>query len=133
MKSHELNFFKKLKTYSKLKYSFFFCIVFTLILSFQFQGKEKGKASYYANKFEGKRTSSGEIFRQDSLTCAHKTLKFGTFISITNLANDSTVIVKVNDRLSKKSARIVDVSLKAAKQLNFVKQGIATVVIQTIN
>ncbi len=93
---------------------------------------ESGKASYYSSKFEGKRTSSGEIFRQDSLTAAHKTLPFGTKILVRNTRNDSTVIVKVNDRLSKNSTRIIDLSLKATKQLNFVRQGIASVTIEKI-
>ncbi len=91
---------------------------------------EKGKASYYASKFEGRRTASGEVFRQDSLTAAHKTLPFGTQLKVTNLSNDSTVIVRVNDRLSKNSSSIIDVSLKAAKQLNFVQKGITLVTLE---
>ena len=93
---------------------------------------EKGKASYYSSKFEGRRTASGEIFRQDSLTAAHKTLPFGTQLKITNISNDSTVIVRVNDRLSKSSAHVIDLSLKAAKQLNFIRQGITTVTLEKI-
>lgn len=96
------------------------------------QAMEKGKASYYSSKFEGRRTASGEIFRQDSLTVAHKTLPFGTQLKITNISNDSTVIVRVNDRLSKSSAHVIDLSLKAAKQLNFIRQGITTVKLEKI-
>jgi len=96
------------------------------------EAMEKGKASYYASKFEGRRTASGEVFRQDSLTAAHKTLPFGTKLKIINLSNDSTVIVKVNDRLSKSSAHVIDLSLKAAKQLNFVRQGITIVTLEKI-
>ncbi len=92
-----------------------------------------GKASYYANKFEGRRTSSGEVFKQDLLTGAHKNLKFGTFVTVTNLKNDSTVIVKINDRLSQKSSSLIDLSLKAAKQLNFVKNGHAQVKVESLN
>lgn len=88
---------------------------------------EVGVASYYGNKLDGRRTASGEIFRQDSLTAAHKTLKFGSKVEVRNLTNDSVVIVKINDRLPRNSSRIIDLSLRAAKQLNFVRQGIVKV------
>ncbi len=93
---------------------------------------EKGIASYYAKKFNGRRCSSGEIFKNDSLTAAHKTLKFGTIIKVTNLKNDSVIIVRVNDRLPKNSKRCLDVTLKAAKQLNFVKSGLVKVKIEIL-
>ena len=94
---------------------------------------QTGKASYYSSKFEGRKTASGEIFRQDSLTAAHKSLAFGTKLLIKNLKNDSIVVVKINDRLSYKSSRIIDLSLKAAKKLNFIRDGITTVTIEKIN
>lgn len=94
---------------------------------------QQGNASYYANKFEGRKTSSGEIFRQDSLTAAHKTLPFGTLLKVTNLRNDSTVIVKVNDRLGKSSSHLIDLSLKAAQKLNFVSNGITKVKLEKID
>lgn len=87
------------------------------------ENQQVGRASYYANKFEGRRTSSGEIFKQERLTGAHKNIKFGTMVKVTNLKNDSTVIVKINDRLSQNSKNIIDLSLKAAKQLNFIQSG----------
>lgn len=93
---------------------------------------QTGKASYYANKFNGRRTSSGEIFKQDLMTAAHKTLKFGTMVKVTNLANDSTVILKINDRLSQGSSSLIDVTLKAAKQLNFVQNGRAKVKVEAL-
>jgi rare lipoprotein A len=109
----------------------FFCL---LSFSFVYQTIiQTGMASYYSNKFEGKRTASGEVFRQDSLTAAHKNLPFGTKLRIKNVKNDSIVIVKVNDRLSQKSGHIIDLSLKAAQQLNFVKNGITSVTIEKIN
>lgn len=86
-----------------------------------------GIASYYAKKFEGRKCSSGEIFRHDSLTAAHKHLKFGTRVKVLNLKNDSTVIVRINDRLPKNSKRCIDLTTKAAKQLNFIKQGLTKV------
>lgn len=109
--------------------------IFTLIILCSFAVQtiiSKGKASYYSSKFEGRKTSSGEVFRQDSLTAAHKNLPFGTRVLVRNLKNDSTVIVKINDRLSQKSGHIIDLSLKAAKQLNFVRDGITTVTLEKI-
>jgi rare lipoprotein A len=91
-----------------------------------------GVASYYANKFDGRKTSSGEVFRQDSLTAAHKNLPFGTMLKVTNLNNDSVVYVKVNDRLPQSSKRSIDLSLAAAKQLNFIKAGLTKVSIQEV-
>jgi rare lipoprotein A len=92
---------------------------------------QTGTASYYANKFEGRKTASGETFRQDSLTAAHKSLPFGTILKVTNLSNDSVVIVKVNDRIGN-SSRVIDLSLKAAQQLNFVQKGLTKVTLEKI-
>jgi rare lipoprotein A len=94
--------------------------------------EETGKASYYSSTLEGRRTSSGEKFSQKLLTAAHKTLAFGTYLKVTNLTNDSIVIVKVNDRLGKKAKSIIDLSLAAAKQLNFVRNGYAKVKLEKV-
>ena len=113
---------------------YFWILTVLLTCSFVYQTNiQTGQASYYHNKFEGKRTSSGEIFRQDSLTAAHKNLPFGTLILVKNLKNDSMVIVKINDRLSQSSTHIIDLSLKAAQKLNFVQNGITTVTLEKIN
>ena len=100
---------------------FMFCLWINVCFSQTDTSKiEYGIASFYAKKFEGRKCSSGELFKNDSLTGAHKTYKFGTLVRITNLKNDSTVIVRINDRLPKKSKRSIDVTLRAAKQLNFI-------------
>ncbi len=116
-----------------MKYIIISAIVF-VACSFTIQTiySEQGKACFYSNKFNGKKTSSGEIFSQENLTAAHKTLKLGTLVKVTNLANDSIVTVKINDRLSKSSGHVIDVSLKAANQLNFVKNGFAKVKVESI-
>ncbi len=93
---------------------------------------QTGIASYYAKKFEGRKCSCGEKFRHDSLTAAHKTLPFGTRVKVTNLKNDSIVIVRINDRLPKKSKRIIDLTKRAAKQLNFVKAGLTKVKLEVL-
>ena len=92
-----------------------------------------GTASYYAQKFEGRKTASGEIFNHQKLTAAHKYLPFGTVVKVTNLSNDSTVIVMINDRLPTKSKRSIDLTKAAAIQLNFIKKGLTKVSIQILD
>lgn len=104
----------------------------TIPLCAQKQYKATGKASYYADKFNQRRTTSGELFSNDSLTAAHKTLRFGTLVKVTNLLNDSVVIVRINDRLPKKSSRIIDLSKAAARKLNFIKRGITQVSVEEV-
>ena len=97
---------------------FYILIFFGIILDGSAQvdssKTEIGMASFYAKKFEGRKCSSGERFHNDSLTAAHKTLKFGTKVKVTNLKNDSVVFVTVNDRLPKRSKRKIDLTLRAA-------------------
>ncbi len=109
-------------------------ILFLGLLSFTNSDlfQQTGNASYYANKFHGRKTSSGEKYHKDSLVCAHKTLKFGTVLKVTNLKNDSTIIVRVIDRMGKSSPHIIDLSMAGAKQLNFVRNGITKVKIEQI-
>ncbi|MES2760583.1 MAG: septal ring lytic transglycosylase RlpA family protein [Bacteroidota bacterium] len=95
--------------------------------------KSRGTASFYAQKFNGRKTSSGEKFSNDSLTAAHKKFKFGTYVLVRNLKNDSTVIVKINDRLPQKSKRSIDLTVRAAKQLNFIKSGLTKVEITVLD
>lgn len=93
---------------------------------------QQGKASYYASKFDGRKTSSGEIFRNDSLTAAHKTLPFGTMVKVTSVKAGTSVIVRVNDRLPKTSKRIIDLSQNAASQLGMLKKGLDFVIVEVI-
>lgn len=91
---------------------------------------ESGKASYYADKFEGRRTASGETFRQNNLTGAHRTLPFGTKVKVINLANGRSVKVRINDRGPYAQGRIIDLSKKAARKLGILATGVAPVEIQ---
>lgn len=111
--------------------------IFSLIFKMAFcqidsSNVEFGIASFYAQKFEGRKCSSGKRFCHDSLTAAHKTLKFGTRVKVTNLKNDSVVFVTINDRLPKSSKRNIDLTLRAAKQLNFVARGLTKVKIELL-
>lgn len=91
---------------------------------------ETGKASYYADKFNGRKTSSGEIFRQLKKSAAHKTLPFGTKVKVKNLDNGRTLKVRVNDRGPFVPGRIIDLSRKAARKLGMINAGTANVEIR---
>lgn len=93
---------------------------------------ELGIASFYHSKFNGRKTSSGEIFSNKNLTAAHKKLPIGTWVKVTNLKNDSSIIVRINDRLPSRSKRIIDLSHRAAQQLNFIRAGLAKVKIEVL-
>ncbi|WP_066632132.1 septal ring lytic transglycosylase RlpA family protein [Labilibacter marinus] len=94
--------------------------------------QEKGKASYYADKFEGRKTASGEIYQHQLKTAAHKTLPFGTKVKVTNLANNKSVVVKINDRGPFIKGRIIDLSKSAASEIDGVLPGIIDVKIEVI-
>jgi len=91
---------------------------------------ETGKGSYYADKFQGRKTASGDIFKQEKLTAAHRTLPFGTKVKVTNLANGRSVNVTINDRGPFAPGRIIDVSKKAARKLGMVDAGVASIKIR---
>jgi len=88
---------------------------------------QRGKASYYAQNMNGRRTASGERYCSDSLTGAHARLPFGTKVQVRNIKNDSLVVVRITDRMAASGSRIIDLSWAAAKNLNFVRDGIAQV------
>jgi rare lipoprotein A len=92
-----------------------------------------GQASFYANKFQGRRTASGEAFDQKKLTCACNVLPLGTWIKVTNLRNGRSVIVKINDRIHPKMKRIVDLSKTAANKLGYVSIGLTRVKVELID
>jgi rare lipoprotein A len=116
-------------------YKFFLIITLALIgfTPLQAQKQQKGKASFYAKKFNGRKTASGEILHSDSLTCAHRSYPFGTKLMVYNPANGRSVIVKVTDRGPFVRGRIIDLSWRAAKELGMLSQGVAMVVVQKIN
>jgi rare lipoprotein A len=88
---------------------------------------QTGEASWYGAQHQGKRTANGEIFDQGLLTAAHRTLPFGSKIKVTNLANGKSVEVKINDRGPFAEDRIIDLSQAAAKALEMLQSGKATV------
>jgi rare lipoprotein A len=94
------------------------------------QNVQKGIASYYGKRATGRLTSSGERLHHDSLTCAHRTYPFGTMLKVTNPANGKHVIVRVTDRGPYVKGRIIDLSVRAARELGIISQGIAPVTVE---
>lgn len=86
-----------------------------------------GKASYYADKFHGRKTTSGELYDKRKFTAAHKTLPFNTLVKITSKKNSKSVIVRINDRGPHVKGRIIDLSRIAAEKIDLVKHGLAPV------
>jgi rare lipoprotein A len=91
-----------------------------------------GLASFYSNKFNGRKTANGEIFSNQKLTAAHNTLPLGTYVRVTNLRNKRSVVVKINDRLHHKNKRIIDLSRAAATKLGFIKSGLTRVKLEVL-
>jgi rare lipoprotein A len=90
--------------------------------------REEGTAVYYAAKFQGRKTASGERFDKDKFTAAHRTLPFGTMVRVTNLDNDRSVVVRINDRGPfGSSGHIIDLSTAAAQAIGLGRQGVARV------
>ncbi|MEM5948116.1 septal ring lytic transglycosylase RlpA family protein [Spirochaetia bacterium 38H-sp] len=93
----------------------------------------QGYASWYGPGFAGKLTASGEVFDPQKLTAAHRDLPFGTKIRVTNLSNNRTVVVTINDRGPFVKNRIIDLSKKAAEELDMIKTGTALVKLEIIS
>jgi rare lipoprotein A len=94
---------------------------------------ERGIASFYAMHFQFRKTSSGERFNQLALTAAHRTLPFGTKVRVTNLMNNRSVIVKINDRGPFIDKRIIDLSRYAFSKIGDTDSGLINVKIEVIN
>lgn len=88
---------------------------------------QTGEASWYGPGFHGKTTANGEIYNQNDLTAAHKTLPFNTLLRVVNLGNGKSVTVRVNDRGPYAKGRIIDLSKKAAEKLDMLGSGVANV------
>jgi rare lipoprotein A len=93
---------------------------------------ETGIASWYGPGFHGKRTANGEIYDQDGLTAAHRTLPMPSMVRVTNLENGRSIVVRINDRGPFKHGRIIDLSRRGAELLSFMKKGTAKVEVQIL-
>jgi rare lipoprotein A len=110
----------------------------TLITTLFLQGagvmwsQEEGLASFYHARFHGRKSASGRVHDQEELVAAHRTYPFGTFLKVTNLSNNKSVIVCVTDRGPRQKKRIIDVSASAAEALDFKRQGVTKVRVEVV-
>lgn len=95
--------------------------------------KLTGIASYYATRYNGRRTTSGQRYNPQKMTGAHPSLPLGTKVRVVNLTNDREVVVTINDRCRKRKHPFIDLSRKAAERLGFLGKGIAKVTISTMD
>ncbi|WP_036984942.1 septal ring lytic transglycosylase RlpA family protein [Pseudoalteromonas sp. BSi20311] len=94
---------------------------------------EQGKASFYADKYHGRLTASGERFSQQAATAAHLKLPFGTRVNVTNIANNKSVVVRINDRGPYIRGRIIDLSKAMFKKIADPKVGVIDVSVTVID
>ena len=92
----------------------------------------KGKASFYSNKFQNRKTANGERFKQSKLTAAHKKLPFGTRVKVTNIRNGKSVIVRINDRGPFIRGRVIDLSRAAFKKIGNTRSGVIRVKLEIV-
>ncbi|WP_339413296.1 MULTISPECIES: septal ring lytic transglycosylase RlpA family protein [unclassified Pseudomonas] len=92
----------------------------------------EGQASYYGARHHGNKTASGERFDQNALTAAHRSLPFGSRVQVTNLRNGKSVVVRINDRGPYAKKRIIDLSQKAAEQLDMLRDGVVPVRVEQL-
>ncbi len=110
---------------------FFILFSFSTIIA-QVGFTQTGKASFYNDRFHGAKTNSGEKYDMNAFTAAHRDLPLNTKIKVTNLKNNKTVVVRINDRGPFHHVRILDVSKAAAKELDMISQGVANVTIEVV-
>jgi rare lipoprotein A len=105
--------------------------ILLLLMSFSALTAETGIASHYSTK-TGFKTASGERLNDDSFTAAHKTLKFGTKVRVTNLSNGKSIIVRINNRGPFIEGRVIDLTRAGAKSLGFYEKGLTKVKLQVL-
>ena len=93
---------------------------------------QTGLAAYYSRRLSGRRTASGERFDNGAMTTAHQTLPFGTKVRVTNVKNNKSVVLRVNDRGPTQPNRILDVTRAAAQRIGFVRSGVTEVKLEVV-
>jgi rare lipoprotein A len=122
----------KISNYVKKLCAIACCVLCFLPLSVTHGQRQTGIASFYSRRWTGARTANGERLHHDSLTCAHRTHSFGTYLKVTCPSNGRSIIVRVNDRGPFVRGRIIDLSWGAARELGIISQGLATVTVEPI-
>jgi len=102
------------------------------LLTIQYKERGTMRASWYGPRFHGRFTANGEIYDQNAMTAAHKSMKFGTILRITNPRNNKSVIVRINDRGPYIPGRHIDLSKAAAEELDVIKNGVKRLKIEEI-
>lgn len=102
------------------------------LLTIQYKERGTMRASWYGPRFHGRFTANGEIYNQNAMTAAHKSMKFGTILRITNQRNNKSVIVRINDRGPYIPGRQIDLSKAAAEELDVIKNGVKRLKIEEI-
>lgn len=113
-----------------------YSVVFILLLSFSnglSNYTANGKASFYADRFHGHKTASGERYDKTKYTAAHATLPFNTRVQVTNQKNGKTVVVTINDRMARSRHHIIDLSKAAAKELDMLRDGTVAVTLSEVS
>lgn len=105
------------------------CLALLAFVALQAQNDNTkvGNATYYGDRWHGRRTADGSSYHKDSLTCAHRTLPFGTLLHVRNPKNGKVVVVKVTDRGPYRANTIIDLSKAAASQIDMIRAGVAQV------
>lgn len=97
------------------------------------QAQETGIAVHYGDYFQGKPVANKEIYDRDKLTAAHNGFAYGTNVKVTNLSNDKSVVVRINDRMRSKSKVLIDLSWKAAEEIDLIEPGRAQVRVEKVD
>lgn len=108
------------------------CVSMTALFG-QSPSTQKGLATYYGDKFQGRKTANGELFCQTQLTAAHRTLPFNTWVKVTNLKNLRAVVVRINDRGPYRKGRIIDLSKRAAFEIGLLLDGNSKVLVEVVD
>ncbi len=106
--------------------------IFCNICTIQESKTQKGMASYYHNNLHGRSTASGELYDKNKLSGAHRSLPFGSKVKVTNLTNQKSVVVTINDRGPYVKKRIIDISYAAAKKIDMIKAGVIEVQLEIL-
>lgn len=122
----------------KLNYVFSFILTLFLALNLSAfatgTGKtQKGTASWYGTKYHGRKSSNGQVYNKNSMTAAHPSLPFGTEVKVTNLSNNQSVVVRITDRGPFKGRRMIDLSEAAARKIDMIRSGTATVSMEILS
>jgi len=96
------------------------------------QNSEEGVANFYSDRFQGKKTASGQVYDKNALTASHKKHPFGTKVKVTNIESGKDVVVTVTDRMRRKNPAVIDVTRRAADELGFTKAGKARVKLDVV-